>query len=317
MSTVASPHEDRSALLLTVSQAYYEQGRTQEDIGRELHLTRWKVGRLLEEARIEGIVQISIVHPQARRTGLEVDLRARFGLRHCVVIPTPEDPRGYGHVALAAATWLRHRGRRLHTLGVSWGNTMQEIAVVLPYGWTDGLEVIQCNGGVSRSIRPTTAANVAMSIARSGNGRATLLPVPAIVEHVGTREALYREGFLSEVLDRARTADTLLFSLGALSPDSVLVRSGAVTADELAGLQAAGAVGDVLAHYVLADGGIANADMESRTVGLGLDDLRAHPDSVAVAAGAAKAAIITAALVSGLCSVLITDEAAATAVLEQ
>ncbi|MFL6026518.1 MAG: hypothetical protein ACJ72K_06260, partial [Friedmanniella sp.] len=80
--------EDRNALLLSVAQRYWEQGCTQEEIGAELHLTRWKVGRLLEEARNVGIVQIRVVHPQARRTDLEVALRARFGLQDAVVVPT-------------------------------------------------------------------------------------------------------------------------------------------------------------------------------------------------------------------------------------
>jgi len=313
----AGSEPDRSELLLSVAQSYYERGRTQEEIGRDLHLTRWKVGRLLEEARTEGIVQIRVVHPQARKSDLEQELRTRFGLGACVVVPTPDDDeQGHAHVALAAAGWLRSHGDRLRTLGVSWGNTMEGVAAVLPQGWTHGIEVIQVNGGISRSVRPTTAANVALSIAHSGDGRATLLPVPAIVEHVGTREALYGENFVVEVLESARAADALLFSLGALGPRSVLVQSGAVGADELLRLRDAGAVGDVLGHYVTTDGGIADDDVESRTVGLTLDDLRAHPQSVAVAAGAAKSRIITASLVSGLCSVLVTDEAAARAVLE-
>lgn len=306
----------RAELLLAVAQAYYEAGRTQEEIGREQHLTRWKVGRLLEEAREEGIVQIKVVHPQARRADLELELATRFGIQECVVVPTPEDAEGYAHVARAASVWLRTHGERLRTLGVSWGNTLQEIAAVLPHGWTRGIEVIQVNGGISRSVRPTTAANVALSIAHSGDGRATLLPVPAIVEQVSTRDALYGEKFVVDVLDAARGADALLFSLGALSPRSVLVHSGAVTAAEVLRLREAGAVGDVLGHYVREDGTIADSDIETRTIGLTLEDLRAHRLSVAVAAGSAKSRIITAALTSGLCSVLITDEAAARAVLE-
>ncbi len=58
---------ERTALLLEVAQRYWEQRRTQEEIGHELNLTRWKVGRLLEEARAEGIVQITVVRPRARR----------------------------------------------------------------------------------------------------------------------------------------------------------------------------------------------------------------------------------------------------------
>ncbi|GAA1846772.1 sugar-binding transcriptional regulator [Microlunatus capsulatus] len=309
---MSTPPGDRTALLLEVAQRYWEQGRTQEDIGHELHLTRWKVGRLLEEARAEGIVQITVVHPRARRHDLEAELRARFGLRDCVVVPAPGGAApGSTHVALAAADLLRSRGRSLRTLGVSWGNTLQEVAAVLPAGWTTGLEVVQVNGNVSRSVRPTTAADVALSIARSGNGRATLLPLPAIVEHASTRTALYAESSVRETLDRARGADALLFSLGALSPDSVLVQSGAVSPAELDRLRAAGACGDVLGHYVTPDGAVADAGVESRTVGLTLDDLRAAELAVAVASGPAKADVILAALTSGLCSVLVTDEDAA------
>ena len=316
MSPPRDAGPDRTALLLRVAQSYWEQGRTQEDIGHELHLTRWKVGRLLDEARSVGIVQIRVVHPQARRTDLEVALRARFGLQDAVVVPTPPAGEPAAAVARAAAAHLRDLGPQLRTLGVSWGNTLQEIAAVLPAGWTSGIEVVQVNGSVSRSDRPTTAANVALSIAASGQGRATLLPLPAIVEHASTRDALYSETSVRRTLDRARTADALLFSLGALSAESVLVQSGAVTAAELDRLRSAGACGDALGHYLTADGDLADDDLESRTVGLTLDDLRGAKRAIAVASGAAKAGTIRAALHTRLCSVLVTDADAALRALE-
>lgn len=303
-------------LMLHVAQHYYEQGRTQEDIGRELHLTRWKVGRLLDEAREAGIVQIRIVHPQARRTQLEVAMRSEFGLRECIVVPGPETPGSDTHIAAAAASYLQANSSGISTLAVSWGNTLQHIAAVLPAGWTSGIEVIQANGGVSRSVRPTTAANIATSIAHSGHGRATLLPVPAIVERIETRDALYAEGFVGEVLTGARQADALLFSLGAPGPTSVLVESGAVTPAELRELEARGACGDILAHYLTTDGEIAHPDIDSRTVGLGLDDVRNAKCAIAVAAGPNKVPVVRAALRSGLCTVLITDEPTVNAVLE-
>ncbi|MGU3500332.1 sugar-binding transcriptional regulator [Mycobacterium sp. C31M] len=315
---MARPTEaDHTELMLHVAQSYYEQGRTQEDIGRELHLTRWKIGRLLDEAREVGIVQIKIVHPQARRTPLEVTMRSEFGLREAIVVPGPDTPGSDHHIAAAAAGYLKANAEWITTLAVSWGNTLQHIAAVLPAGWTSGIEVIQANGGVSRSVRPTTAANIATSIAHSGNGRATLLPVPAIVERIETRDALYTEGFVGDVLTGARKADALLFSLGAPGPTSVLVESGAITPDELRELEDAGACGDVLAHYLTADGTIAHPGIDSRTVGLGLDDVRNASCAIAVAAGPAKVPVVRAALRSGLCTVLITDEPTATAVLEQ
>lgn len=309
--------EDRTPQLLRVAQLYYEQGRTQDEIGKELHLTRWKIGRLLEEARSVGIVRIQIVHPQARRTDIEHELQKRFGLVECIVVPTAEGVLDYrGPVANAAADFLRNRGMTIRTLGVSWGNTLQDIAAALPAGWNKGIEVIQINGSISRSVRPTTAASVATSIAHSGEGRETLLPVPAIVEQVATKSALDREPFVKEVLNKGRAADVLLFSLGALDSESVLVESGAITEQELTRLQSAGACGDVLAHYITSDGQIADADLESRTMGLSLDDLRQARCAVAVASGPRKTGVISGALTSGLCSVLITDELTARRILE-
>ena len=153
---------DHNTLLLTVAQRYYEQSRTQDDIGRELHLTRWKVGRLLEEARREGIVRIQVVHPHARQTAMERELRRRFALSECIVVPAPTtDTDPNGHVAKAASDFLQARGTEIRVLGVSWGNTLEDVAAALPAGWNKGVEVIQINGSVSRSIKPTLAATVA------------------------------------------------------------------------------------------------------------------------------------------------------------
>lgn len=306
-----------NALRLAVAQMYYEQDRTQEDIGRQLHLTRWKVGRLLEEARQVGIVRIQIIHPQARQRELEEKLRKKFGLQDCVVIPTGSvDASASENVVKAAADFLEQRGSDIRTLGVSWGNTLQGIAAALTPGWNKGIEVIQINGSISRSVKPTTAANVAMSIAHSGQGHATLLPVPAIVEHLGTKRALDGENFVSEVLDKARQADVLLFSLGALDSESVLAQSGAINEDEIRRLQSVGACGDILAHYITPDGRIADPDLESRTMALTLDDLRSASCAVAVASGHRKIGVISGALKSELCSVLVTDDDTARHVLE-
>lgn len=304
-----------NSLRLAVAQMYYEQDRTQDDIGRRLHLTRWKVGRLLEEARQVGIVRIQIVHPQARQAVLEKKLQERFGLEEAVIIPT-DGPSTSEHVAKAAAEFLERRGHGIRTLGVSWGNTLQGVAASLTPGWNQGLEVIQINGSISRSVTPTTAANVAMSIAHGGKGHATLLPVPAIVEHLGTKRALDGENFVSEVLHKGRKADVLLFSLGALDGESVLCQSGAITEKEIRRLQSIGACGDVLAHYITPEGVIADPDLESRTMGLSLDDLRNAKCAVAVASGHRKIEVVSGALRSHLCSVLITDEDTARHVLE-
>jgi deoxyribonucleoside regulator len=309
------PAHGDDALLVRVAQLYYEQGLTQAEIGDREHLTRWKVGRLLEEARAVGIVRITIVHPQARRGAVEAEIQRRYGIQECVVVPSTNASQ-LEAVGRAAAALLERMASTLRTLGVSWGNTIDAVAEALPRGWNDGVEVIQINGSVSRSIIPTTAVSAVNAIATKGSGRVMLLPVPAIVEHAATRAALEKEAFVGETLRRAAQADALLFSLGVLDDESVLVHSGAVTDAELLRLRAASACGDVLGHYLDPASEIADADLEARAIGLSLEDLAAARCSIGVASGHRKADIIRAALRRGILDVLVTDEDTARHVLE-
>jgi len=51
-------------LALRAARLYYDDGKTQDEIGEVLSITRWKAGRLLALARETGIVAISIVDEQ-------------------------------------------------------------------------------------------------------------------------------------------------------------------------------------------------------------------------------------------------------------
>ena len=54
-------------LAIRAAELYYQEHKTQDEVGALLGVTRWKVGRLISQAREAGIVRIEIVHPRARR----------------------------------------------------------------------------------------------------------------------------------------------------------------------------------------------------------------------------------------------------------
>jgi hypothetical protein len=94
--------------LLRVAELYYEHDMTQEEIARQLTLTRWKVARMLRSARDRGIVRIEIVHPKARVHELEARLMTRFGLQQAFVVPASGDAdHQRREVALVAADAVR------------------------------------------------------------------------------------------------------------------------------------------------------------------------------------------------------------------
>nr|WP_239528308.1 sugar-binding transcriptional regulator [Microbacterium esteraromaticum] len=304
--------------MVRVAELSYDENKTQDEIGALLGISRWKVGRLLVQARERGIVRIEIVHPRARRLGLERELVQRYGLRDAVVVPAPEGPDAMlERVARAAADLLSALRPVPRTLAVSWGRTLTAIADALPDGWARGVTVVQANGGVSLNRRAGGAASVAATIAQRGGGHAVLLPSPAILERVETKRAIESDRTVSAILEQAAGANTFLFTAGPADAGSAHVENGYLTTDDIAELVRRGAVGDLLGRYIDADGNIVDPQLDERTVGVDLEQLRSAPRSIFVTAGAAKHDIARTVVNSGLCSILVTDEPTARDLLEE
>ncbi|MGB4137132.1 MAG: sugar-binding domain-containing protein [Microbacterium sp.] len=307
---------DDELLMVRVAELTYDEDRTQDEIGALLGISRWKVGRLLVQARERGIVRIEVVHPRARRLGLERELRERFALADAIVVPAPSGQE-LERVAPATADYLTAMRPVPRVLAVSWGRTLTAVAEALPLRWANGVTVVQTNGGVTVNRRSGNAASLAATIAHRGEGQALLLPSPAILERIETKQAIEADRTVAGILDRAEHAGTYLFTAGACDPDSAHVENGYLTAEDIAELGRRGAVGDVLGRYIDADGNIVDPALDARTVGIGLDRLRAADRAIFVTAGSAKHDIARTVVGTGLCTVLVTDEQTAKALLEE
>ncbi len=308
---------DDELLAVRVAELYYEENKTQDEIGALLGISRWKAGRLLTQARERGIVRIEIVHPRARRLSLERDLVARYGLNAAVVVPAPDDgtdPRAV--VTQAAADFLAALRPVPKVLGVSWGRTLADVADRIGDGWATGITVVQINGGVSLNRRASTAATLAATLASRGRGEAVLLPSPAILERRETKEAITSDRTVAGVLEMAATADAYLYSAGVGDEHSALVDSGYLRAEDISELARKGAIGDVVGRYIDANGNIVDPALDARTVGVSHDTLRDAATAIFVVAGDDKHDIARAVVVNGLCSILITDEGTARELLE-
>lgn len=305
-------------LMVRVAELSYEENRTQDEIGALLGISRWKVGRLLVQARERGIVRIEIVHPRARRLGVERALVERFGLKDAVVVPDADDHDALlERVARAAADLLTGLRPVPRVLAVSWGRTLTAVADALPERWATGITVVQANGGVSLNRRSGGAASVAVTMAQRGSGQAILLPSPAILERIETKQAIESDRTVAAILEQAAHANTFLFTAGPCDAASAHVENGYLTPDDIAELTRRGAVGDVLGRYIDVDGNIVDPQLDARTVGVALDQVRSAPRSIFVTAGAAKHDIARTVVSNGLCSVLVTDESTAHTLLEE
>ena len=109
---------------------YYEENRTQAEIGEELGISRATVSRLLAEARIRGVVHIEIRDPDAGElTLLAAALEKGLGLARVLVTPNAMGARLGPVLAPSVATLLREAHLSPgDALVIGSGATMLEIS---------------------------------------------------------------------------------------------------------------------------------------------------------------------------------------------
>ena len=73
-------------LLTKVAVLYHRDGLTHQAISKRLGISRQSVGRLLQKAVAEGVVQIQIDSPVLHCTELESLLEKRYSLKEAIVV---------------------------------------------------------------------------------------------------------------------------------------------------------------------------------------------------------------------------------------
>ncbi|MGL5446857.1 MAG: sugar-binding transcriptional regulator, partial [Rhabdaerophilum sp.] len=294
---------------------YYVEGLTQEQVAQILGVPRLKVTRLIAAARADGTVRIRIDAKSSSQVQCERGLVDAFGLESAIVVPSAgENSATAAMVGFAAGEWLSGEMRHGLSVALGWGNTLSlALRGMTPHAF-DGASVISLLGGMthSRAINPSA---VVRRVADMFSADCYQLTAPVFVSGPEIREALFSEPSLRDLVERAGRADLALVSAGNLAPGSTLAREGLISQADLDSLRASGAIADVLCHFVDRDGKILDHPVNQRVMAVGLDILRQIPRVAIASGGAEKAPAIRAALRASGAKILITDEAAAEALL--
>lgn len=311
-------NEERAQLLVRVASLYYEQGLTQEEIAQRIGFSRSNVSRLLTEARQEGVVEIRINHPWATSNELAATLIHRFGLQDALVLASgsPDRNEVLRGVGVLAARYLERVLKPNYILGIGWGTALYEVVHGLRHIRMPGIEVVQIIGGTGSLNPQIDGTELARQLARALGARYRYLHAPLIVETPELCRALMQERDIHESLEIGRKADVVLVGIGSVVREiSSLTRSGHLLEDELAWLQAIGAVGDICAQHFDIQGRMCAFELNERVVGLRLNELQRIPCVIGVAGWREKASAILGALRGKYIDVLVTDDAAAHEVL--
>ncbi|HHY57095.1 MAG TPA: sugar-binding transcriptional regulator [Chloroflexi bacterium] len=313
---------DELRLIVRVARMYYEWDVKQAAIAKQLGLSQSTVSRLLQQAKEQGIIRISVSVPQGIYTDLEEELVRRYRLRDAIVV----DCGGDGderfierQIGAAAAYYLESALRPNEIVGISsWSSTLLALVDAMhPAPRKGDVRVVQILGGVGSPSAEAHAGRLTSRLADLLGGTAIFLPAPGIVGSAAAREAITADQFVRDAMALFEQVTTALVGIGALEPSKLLADSGnRFSMEELEQLRSAGAVGDVLLRFFDAQGAPVVTPLNQRVISMELEQLRMVERSIGVAGGKRKHQAILGALRGGWVNVLVTDHMTAQWLLE-
>lgn len=298
------------ALMVKVAWYYYLENMTQQKISDLLGISRMKVIKLLEKARVSGVIQFKIRKDSENQMIVEKGLRDKFNLKDTFVVPTnPDDDNINETVAHAAAMYISDRINKDDFINIGYGDTSSRILNNLATMTEYPISCVSLTGGVNCYL-PNTMSTIF-------NAKLYLMPAPLLPSSKELAQTMKNESSVVEISRMASLSKITVVGVGGIDDNATIIKSGLLSKNDVLFLQMQGAVGDVLSHFIDQDGNIVNAEIEERLISYDLQSLKELDNVIGVAAGNVKVNAIRAALRGGYLDVLITDENTALQLLEQ
>ena len=302
-------------LTASVARRYYLDGRSKIEIAEEFGLSRFKIARLLDDARSTGMVRIEIGHPGVVDVELSARLMDALGLSHCVVTATTEDhPETLRELlGASAAELLSEIVTPDDVLGLSWARSVSAMANAL-----DGLTpvpVVQLTGALARDDGDDSSIELVREVARVAGGPAYYFYAPMAVSDATTARALRGQPEVARAFSMIGSVTVALAGVGAWEPAQSTLYD-ATSEAERAELAAQGVCADVSGVLIDAGGAQVPAALTERMIGITYDQMRAIPEVIGIVYGLSKVHAVLAAVRGGLVNSLVTHSALARALID-
>ncbi|WP_418790964.1 sugar-binding transcriptional regulator [Phosphitispora sp. TUW77] len=243
---------------------------------------------------------------------IENSLRERLGLKQAIVVPGDSDSdesvkKELGRVASRHLLGVLKEGS---IIAVTGGTTVGEVANAVPISYNPrDLLLVPARGGLGEEVE-IQANTIAAKIAKRLKAQYRLLHVP---DNIGedAMNSLNRDPHIKDIIKTIKSADILVHGIGNAREISA---NRDDSPEKTKWLIDSGSVGEAFGHYFAKNGTII---WTIHSLGIRLNDLKKIDHVIGVAGGRKKAAAILAVCSSGSETVLVTDEGAGRAMLEQ
>ncbi len=301
-----------------MARRFYLEGKSKIQIADEFGVSRFKVARVLETALERDLVRIEIRVPAELDAERSDALRARFGLRHAVVVEAPadavpdtRDPENLGSVAADLLAELVTEG---DVLGLAWGRSTINMAQALHR--LPPCTVVQLTGVYDAGTAERGSVEAVRRAAEVAGGEAHPIYAPMLLPDAATATALRSQTGVARAFEYFDKVTVAAVSIGSWE-EGISTVHDMLSEEEREHYASLGAAAEMSAHLFDAQGRRIGRDLGERCITVEADRLRRIPEVVAIAGGARKREAVVAVLRSGLVTSLVTDTVAADYLLDE
>ncbi|MBT1182282.1 hypothetical protein JS531_10070 [Bifidobacterium sp. CP2] len=299
-------------LLADVANRFYMLDETKSEIAQALGMSRFKVARLLTEAKETGVVTIEIHADSPISPALAEQLRQHLLLDEVIIVPSSRDMEAErDSMGRAGARYLETHLREGQVVGFSWGRTLMPIATHvhdLPRA-----TFVQLTGVVGNNPSQSPIA-ILTHMCQNTDSQAKALFAPLFSSSPQAAAAAKTEPAAAETLSYYSKLDLAFLSVGAWNTRvTQLIQH--MSAADIKLLDSVGATADFSGMFFDAEGHYLDLPINDCRISVGIDDLLATPTTVVVAGGKDKTDAILAICRTGIPTCLITTEDVAHALL--
>ncbi len=297
-----------------VARRHYLNGESKIEIADALGISRFKVARLIDQARELGIVRIEIVASGDLDLDRSARLQEAYGLRHAVVIDGSrvEEHTLADHLGAEAAQLLTEILTETDVLGLPWSRSVDTMTLLLRD--LPRIEVIQLSGALQVAGHDSSAVDIVRRVARLAGGGSSVFYAPLLLDDAAGAATLKREPQVARVLAQASRVTHAVVGVGAWEA-GLSTLFDAVSPEDQDSIRDLGVVGELAGVFFDGEGRLVDPPLAGRVVTMSPGVLRGIDEVLAIVSGEAKSVAVRAALRGCLVNSVVMDAALADALL--
>jgi DNA-binding transcriptional regulator LsrR (DeoR family) len=308
-----APKPTELILMARAARRYYEDDCSKKDIADELGISRFRVARLLDNAKRSGMVRIHLELPTGVNTELSVELQRVFGLTHAVVVDVVDDhPEGLrARLGEVAAEVLQEVVGHDDVLGMAWARSLRAIGGSITA--IAACPVVQLTGAMS-GPDGSDVIELVRRVALAGGGTPHVFYAPLVAHDMASARVVRKQPDVARAIDLVAKVTVAVVGIGAWEPGlSTIYDMVEPAARDRA--SALGTIGEISGALIDSRGRGVQSPLSRRIIGLTAEQLEQIDLVISVAYGEGKAQAVAAALRGGLVTALITHTGLARAIL--